>query len=91
MDAGPCDWKNRLMTGSFSTPLRLRRIDPARNMARFYFLSLQPTLFGEMSLIRQWGRIGAEGQKKVETFASEQDAVRAWMRLERMKRRRGYG
>lgn len=78
------------MTGSFSTPLRLHRIDPTRNMARFYLLSLQNTLFGEVSLIRQWGRIGGEGQKKVETFASEDDAARVWARLERIKRRRGY-
>jgi predicted DNA-binding WGR domain protein len=84
-------WKNRAMTGSFPTPLRLRRIDAARNMARFYLLSLQPTLFGEISLIRQWGRIGGEGQKKIETFATQDDAVRAWARLERIKRRRGYG
>jgi hypothetical protein len=33
-------------------PLHLRRIDAARNMRRFYSLSTQPTLFGEMSLIR---------------------------------------
>jgi predicted DNA-binding WGR domain protein len=84
-------WKNRAMTRFFDTPLRLSRIDPARNMARFYCLSLQPTLFGEISLIRQWGRIGGEGQKMVETFASEDAAVSAWARLERIKRRRGYG
>ncbi|OYZ92578.1 MAG: molybdenum metabolism regulator, partial [Xanthobacter sp. 17-67-6] len=32
--------------------LHLRRIDPARNMRRFYTLSLQPTLFGGTSVVR---------------------------------------
>lgn len=35
-----------------------RRVDVARNMARYYSLLLQPTLFGDMSLVRNWGRIG---------------------------------
>ncbi|UEM18339.1 WGR domain-containing protein (plasmid) [Bradyrhizobium barranii subsp. barranii] len=39
-------------------PLHLRRIDTTRNMRRFYLLSIQPTLFGGVSLIRNWGRIG---------------------------------
>jgi len=34
-------------------------------MRRFYALSTQPTLFGEMSLIRSWGRIGTNGQTMV--------------------------
>ena len=33
--------------------------DPARNMARFYTMALQPTLFGEWALLREWGRIGS--------------------------------
>lgn len=48
-------------------PLHLRRIDPARNMRRFYVLSIQPTLFGGASLIRNWGRIGTNGQAMMET------------------------
>ena len=43
------------MTGS----MHLRRIDPDRNMARFYTMSVQPTLFGEWALLREWGRIGS--------------------------------
>ncbi|WP_159650744.1 WGR domain-containing protein, partial [Bosea sp. 125] len=35
--------------------LCLRRIDPTRNMRRFYVLSVQPTLFGGVSLVRHWG------------------------------------
>jgi predicted DNA-binding WGR domain protein len=39
----------------------LRRIDPARNMGRFYALSLQPDLFGTVSVVKEWGRIGQSG------------------------------
>ncbi|MBB3933707.1 putative DNA-binding WGR domain protein [Kaistia hirudinis] len=70
--------------------LHLRRIDPARNMARFYVLSFQPTLFGGTSLIRNWGRIGTNGQAMVETFDENAAAGEAYARLERRKRRRGY-
>ena len=71
-------------------PVHLRRIDPAQNMRRFYSLSVQPTLFGGASLIRDWGRIGTRGQTMMETFDTADDADLAFDRLERNKRRRGY-
>ncbi len=39
----------------------LFRIDPDHNMARFYKLDVQPTLFGEWAVVREWGRIGQGG------------------------------
>ena len=71
-------------------PVHLRRIDPAQNMRRFYSLSVQPTLFGGASLIRDWGRIGTRGQTMMETFDTADDADLAFDRLDRSKRRRGY-
>jgi predicted DNA-binding WGR domain protein len=71
-------------------PLHLRRIDPTQNMRRFYVLSLQPTLFGGASVIRNWGRIGTVGQSMMQTFDQIQDASNALDRLERSKRRKGY-
>ncbi|WP_315927204.1 WGR domain-containing protein [Mesorhizobium sp. SP-1A] len=68
----------------------LHRIEPARNMARFYLLSLQPTLFGEVSVVRAWGRIGTAGQAKIESYATSDDARAALGKLEARKRRRGY-
>lgn len=59
-------------------------------MRRFHALSKQPTLFGEMSLIRNWGRIGTNGKTMVQTFDGSAEAVEAFGRLERAKRRRGY-
>ncbi|WP_354167368.1 MULTISPECIES: WGR domain-containing protein [unclassified Bradyrhizobium] len=37
-------------------------------MRRFYALSTQPTLFGETSLVRNWGRISTSGKTMVQTF-----------------------
>jgi len=70
--------------------VHLRRIDPAQNMRRFYTLAIQPTLFGGASVIRNWGRIGTNGQSMMETFDQADEAVSAKARLERSKRQRGY-
>ncbi len=40
-------------------PLHLRRIDPDRNMARYYTLSVEITLFEDWSCTRAFGRIGS--------------------------------
>ena len=71
-------------------PVHLRRIDPSRNMRRFYMLAIQPTLFGGASVIRNWGRIGTNGRSMMETFDSDDDAASASARLERAKGRKGY-
>lgn len=71
-------------------PLHLRRSDPCRNMARFYELDLQPTLFGECSLVRCWGRIGTAGRRRAETFVTPAQAQAALQLWARRKRRRDY-
>lgn len=71
-------------------PLSLTRRDPDLNMARFYAIALQPTLFGEVSIIRNWGRIGTKGQLMLETFPSQGTAKRQADLIERQKQRRGY-
>ncbi|UFW92083.1 WGR domain-containing protein (plasmid) [Bradyrhizobium barranii] len=52
-------------------------------MRRFYLLSIQPTLFGGVSLIRNWGRIGTSGQIMIQTFEDSTKAGEAFARLER--------
>ncbi len=71
-------------------PVYLRRIDASHNMRRFYTLAIQPTLFGSASVVRNWGRIGTNGQTMVQTFDASAEADDAFGRLERAKRRRGY-
>ena len=42
----------------------LERVDRTKNMARYYVLSVEPTLFAESSLVRRWGRIGGGYRKR---------------------------
>ena len=36
----------------------LERVDPKANIHRYYVLAVEPTLFGDVGLRREWGRIG---------------------------------
>ncbi len=90
LDAAFAKRENPSMSKEQAGPLHLRRVDPTRNMRRFYTLTIQPTLFGGSSLIRHWGRIGTNGQSMMETFDASEDADGALARLERTKRRKGY-
>nr|WP_280950941.1 WGR domain-containing protein [Rhizobium sp. R339] len=65
-------------------------MDSSRNMARFYRLSIQPTLFGGSSLVRNWGRIGTEGRLKVELFETLGQAAVARERVASRKLGPGY-
>ena len=69
--------------------VHLRRIDPARNMCRFYRLDVQPDLFGGVLLVKEWGRIGAHGRMVAEFYDNEALAAAALHRQARA-RRRGY-
>ena len=71
-------------------PIDLVRIDPKLNMARFYGIALQPTLFGEVSVVRCWGRIGTRGRTMSVTYEDSYEAIDACETLERLKRQRGY-
>jgi predicted DNA-binding WGR domain protein len=53
----------------------LHRIDPARNMSRFYQLDLQPDLFGGGLLMMEWGRIGVRGRIIAEHYDTKALAV----------------
>ena len=70
--------------------IHLRRIDPGRNMARFYRLSSMPSLFGDVCVVREWGRIGRRGRTRIDLYAREAEAAAARLVLELAKRRRGY-
>jgi predicted DNA-binding WGR domain protein len=73
------------------TYLHFRRIEPEHNMRRFYRLTVQHDLFGNVSLIRVWGRIGTRGRQIMETHADEGSAINALVELAQQKLRRGYG
>lgn len=68
----------------------LEKRQPANNVARFYRMSVMPNLFGEWTLLREWGRIGQGGQVRMDWFSDEGQAVAALITLEAAKRQRGY-
>ena len=49
----------------------LERIDAVRNVARYYVLSIEPTLFAKHTLIRRWGCIGCLGRERLQFFGGE--------------------
>lgn len=68
----------------------LTRIDPEKNMARFYKLDVQPDLFGNWSLIREWGRIGRPGTVRMKSCQTEGEALVDCERQQQLKEGRGY-
>ena len=70
--------------------LVLHRIDPEQRIRRFYSLMIERDLFGTIRLVRNWGRIGTNGQERVEIYDSEIAAGQALEVVARAKRRRGY-
>jgi len=68
----------------------LTKIDPVENEARFYVLDVQPTLFGEWALVKEWGRIGSEGEQHMTWFDEEREACDALSREVKKRWRRGY-
>ena len=70
--------------------LVLERVDPAQNMARFYVLSIEPTLFDDVALAREWGRLGSRGRRRLDLYkdaAQAREALETWLRR---KSKRGY-
>lgn len=68
----------------------LYRINQSKNMQRFYTISVEGNLFGGGSLIRSWGRIGTQGQSKIELYDCEASANIAYIKLYRTKSLPGY-
>jgi predicted DNA-binding WGR domain protein len=72
-------------------PVRLERIEPARNMARYYTLAVEITLFEDFACTRGFGRIGQRGGRiMIGLFASQAAAEAELQALLRAKWARGY-
>ena len=70
--------------------LIIYRIDATHNMARFYRLTVELSLFGEYVVVRQFGRIGHGGNFKREFFLTREEAEAQKSRLAARKIKRGY-
>src|SRR6476620_10745841 len=67
----------------------LIRVHPERNEWRFYRMEVWPDLFGRALLLRQWGRIGTEGRRRLDPHPDPGAAINALARRAGRKRRRG--
>jgi predicted DNA-binding WGR domain protein len=70
--------------------LVLERRCPEKNVPRFNVLAIEPTLLGDAGLVREWGRLGAQGRRRVELLAddaSAREALELWLKR---KQSRGY-
>lgn len=77
--------------GSSPAPLRagsdeldgvaMVRIEPEKNMRRFWSVRLVADLFGLVHLQRTWGRIGSRGFGKLYPFPTVSDARQAMAKL----------
>jgi predicted DNA-binding WGR domain protein len=70
--------------------IRIERVDPEANMYRFYRMRLMPDLFGGVSLLKEWGRIGTQGRHRIELFTDAGQAADAMAKVYCAKQKRGY-
>jgi predicted DNA-binding WGR domain protein len=70
--------------------IHLVRTDTKRNMARYYHLSLEPSLFGDYSVLQNWGRLGTHGQVRVALYVDRRSAMEHFLDITKKKKARGY-
>jgi predicted DNA-binding WGR domain protein len=68
----------------------LIRTDPVKKLNRFYIARLAPSLFGDWTLLREWGRSGSPGTVRVRSFERFDDAQKAQRRAIKRRLRHGY-
>ncbi len=79
------------IANELSQGLRLERIAPERNMAWYYTLAVELTLFDDWSCTRSFGRIGTRGGRiMLGLFEDRASAEAELIALLRAKQARGY-
>src|ERR1700722_6257295 len=74
----------------FAEAASLIRVRSERNEFRYYRMEIWPDLFGRALLLRQWGRIGTQGRRRLDPHPDPGAAINALARLAGQKRQRGY-
>jgi len=72
--------------------VRLERVEPERNMLRFYIVLWAPTLWKTWCVARRWGRIGEQRPRGVRLHecANRDDALRLAAEVIELRLRHGY-
>jgi predicted DNA-binding WGR domain protein len=58
----------------------LTRTDPTRNINRFYVVQVMPSLFGDWTVMREWGRRGSPGTLRLDSYRRREEAQSAEQR-----------
>jgi predicted DNA-binding WGR domain protein len=66
------------------------RVDPVKQRHRFYVVQLSPTLFGDWTLLREWGRSGSPGTVRVTSFDRYDEAQKEEQRTIKLRLQHGY-
>ena len=74
----------------FEHTVRLASIDPSTNRHRSYALAWQPTLWGEVTRVRTWGRLHRPGRSQATVDADRTGAQADIRRRLRRRLRHGY-
>jgi len=61
------------------------RVDSERKIYRSYIVSHTLTLFGEWTLLREWGRVGLPGTVRHRNYEQEEEARKAEQRTIRLR------
>ena len=62
----------------------------ARNINRFYLVRVEPSLFGEWTVLREWGRRGSPGTVRRSSYEHPADAQIAEQRSIKKRLQHGY-
>lgn len=68
----------------------MKKIDTSNNTAWFYRMEIMPGLFGDYSLVREWGKIGQPGHIRIDWYETEAAAKDARFDIQMQKAKRGY-
>ncbi|MCL8208595.1 MAG: WGR domain-containing protein [Actinomycetia bacterium] len=66
------------------------RIDPSKNMYRWYHVDIAPDLWGEWAVWTAWGRLGQRGRLRVLPVGTFAEAQAVADRIITKKKQRGY-
>jgi predicted DNA-binding WGR domain protein len=65
--------------------------NPEQNKYRFYRMTVQRSLFGNLIITRSWGRIGSRQPREIhQEFADSESLVREVQRILAIRQRHGY-
>jgi predicted DNA-binding WGR domain protein len=76
--------------GGPSQKIVLTRIRPEKNERRFYAVDISQDMFGQISVSRNWGRIGTSGRLRYDPYPNIRAAQQALDVITKSKRKRGY-